>query len=206
MKSIKFLSLIVSLFLTTIGTEAATLSPEAVVSKAAGVIGNAKGITATFRLTSGKHTTNGTIKSAGNKFSVILPEVSTWYNGKVLYTYNPRTEETTLTIPTASELLESNPLLYVKGGAGAYLYSFSRTGKKGKYVVDLIPRKKNTGIRKLVFTIDASTFAVDRIEVSADGGQNIIDVTSFKKDVVPPSSEFDYPARKYPKAEIVDLR
>lgn len=206
MKNIKILSLILFLFMATAALNAATPSPETVVSKAASVIGNAKGITANFRMTSGKHTTSGTIKSAGKKFSVILPEVSTWYNGKNLYTYNPRTNETTLTVPTATELLESNPLLYVKGGAGAYTYSFSKNPKKGKYVVDLTPRKKNTGIRKLVFTIDAKSYTVERIEVTADGGASVIDVTSFKTDVVPPASEFEYPSRKYPKAEIVDLR
>lgn len=206
MKSIKFIILILSLVMATVVAKGATPSPEAVVSKAAGIIGNAKGITANFRMTSGKHTTAGTIKSAGKKFSVILPEVSTWYNGKALYTYNPRTNETTVTVPTATELLESNPLLYVKGGAGAYTYSFSKNTPKGKYVVDLLPRKKNTGIKKLIFTIDAKSFLVERIEVLADGGKSVIDVTSFKTDVVPPSSEFEYTSRKYPKAEIVDLR
>ncbi len=206
MKSFRLLSILLSFLLLTVEANAAPITAEGVVAKAAGVINNAKGINVTFRLTSGKHTTTGTIKSSGKKFSVIMPEVSSWYNGKSLYTYNPRTEETTVTTPTASELLESNPLLYVKGGAGAYTYSFSKTAKKGKYVVDLIPRKKNTGIRKLVFTIDAATFAVNRIEVEADAGKSVIDVTTFNKDAVAPASEFEYPSKKYPKAEIVDLR
>lgn len=184
----------------------AALTPEQVVQKAAAVISDARNISATFTVSAGGKSSKGTIKSMGAKFTVQLPEFCTWYNGKDLYTYNPRTSETTITIPTAQELLESNPLLYVKGGAGGYTYSFSPVRRNGKYVVDLIPRSKRSGVKKLTFTINAENFHTERIAVSMGGGQTVIDVTSFKTGLSFMPSEFDYPKSRYPKAEIVDLR
>ncbi|MDE6336589.1 MAG: hypothetical protein K2L34_08465, partial [Muribaculaceae bacterium] len=184
----------------------AALTPEQVAQKAAAVITDAKGITATFTISANGRSSKGTIKSSGNKFSVLLPEVSSWYNGKDLYVYNQRTSETTVTVPTAQELLESNPLLYVKGGAGGYSYSFSPVKRTGKYVVDLVPRSKKTGIKKLTFTINATNFQTERIAVSVGGGLTTIDVTSFKTGGALGSSEFEYPRSQYPKVEVIDLR
>lgn len=184
----------------------AALTAEQVAQKAAAVISGAKGINATFSMRLNGKNVKGTLKSSGQKFSVILPQVSTWYNGKTLYTYNPRTMETTVITPTAQELLESNPLLYVKGGAGGYSYSFSPVKRNGKYVIDLVPRSKKSGVRKLTFTINSSNFLTERIIVTTASGSTTVDVTSFKAVNALPASEFEYPKSKYPKAEIVDLR
>lgn len=184
----------------------AALTPEQVAQKAASVISAAKGISASFTISANGRSSKGTIKSSGDKFTVLLPDVSIWFNGKDLYTYNPRTSETTVTKPTAQELLESNPLLYVRGGAGGYTYSFSPVKRNGKYVVDLIPRSKKSGIKKLTFTINATNFHTERIAVSVGSSLTTIDVTSFTTGSTASESEFEYPSSKYPKAEIVDLR
>ena len=184
----------------------AAMTAEQVAQKAAAVISNAKGISATFTIKVDGRGMKGVLKSNGSMFSVILPQVSTWYNGKSLYTYNPRTSETTVITPTAQELLESNPLLYVKGGAGGYSYSFSPVKRNGKYVVELVPRSKKSGVKKLTFTISATDFRTERIAVETASGLTTVDITSFKSGVSIPVSEFEYPKARYPKAEIIDLR
>ncbi len=202
-----FLSFVLLVAIMLFPAEAqSALTPEQVVQKAATVITASKGLTATFTVTANGHSAKGTIKSSGNKFSVVLPEVGSWYNGKELYVYNQRTKETTVTIPTAQELLETNPLLYVKGGAGGYTYSFSPVKRNGKYVVDLVPRSKKSGVGKLTFTINAATFQTERIVVTVGTGVTTIDVTSFTSGAALPASDFEYPRAKYPKAEIIDLR
>lgn len=182
------------------------LTPEQVVQKAASVITDTKGLSVSFTLSASGHSTKGTIKSSGKKFAVILPEVSSWYNGKDLYTYNPRTAETTIVAPTAQELLEANPLLYVNGGAGNYTYAFAGEKAAGKYIVILTPRSRKSGIRSLKVTVNAGTFHPEKIEVNAGGGTTLVNITSVKTGVSLPASDFDYPKSAYPKAEIVDLR
>lgn len=182
------------------------VTAEQVAQKAASVISSTKGLTATFTISTNGKTAKGVVKSSGSKFSVIMPQMSSWYNGKTLYTYNPRTSETTVITPTAQELLESNPLLYVKGGAGGYTYKFSPVKRNGKYVIDLTPRSKRSALKKLTFTINSSNYHVERIAVTTSGMTTTVDVTSLKTGVVSPASDFEYPKAKYPKAEIVDLR
>lgn len=184
----------------------AALTPETVAQKAAAVISNAKGMSATFTLTANGHSSKGSLQSSGNKFNVLMPEVSTWYNGKALYTYNPRTAETTVTTPTAQELLESNPLLYVKGGGSTYTYKFSTVKRQGKYVLDLIPKNIRSGVKKLTFTINSTTYHPERIVVTTSAGTTVVEVTSLKTGITVPATAFEYPKAKYPKAEIVDLR
>ncbi len=201
---ISFLGLLCMAFMSF--TAQGAITPEEVARKAANTIQEAKSLSATFTITANGRSTKGTLKSSGQKFTMQLPEVSSWYNGKTLYTYNPRTSETTVTEPTAQELLESNPLLYVKGGAGGYTYSFSPVKRTGKYVIDLVPRSRKSGIKKLTFTINSTTFRPERIVVSMGSTATTIDITSLKTGVTATAAEFEYPKAKYPKAEIVDLR
>lgn len=192
--------------ITTAFCQAATLTPQEVATKAASVVSDSKGLTASFDITSNGRTTSGTLKSAGVKFCVLLKEGSIWYNGKSLYTYNPRTSETTVTVPTKGELQEANPLMYVKNGISDYNITFSPVKRTGKYVLDLVPKKKHTGINKLTFTIDASNFRTEKIVLSLSGGITTVNIKSLQTGQTLPASEFEYPTTKYPKAEIVDLR
>lgn len=182
------------------------LTPGEVAQKAASVISNAKTFSASFTLSGNGRKSAGSVKSSGSKFVVTLPEVTTWYNGKSLYTYNPRTVETTVTTPTSAELMESNPLLYVRGGGSNFTCKFSPVKRNGKYVVDLFPVKGNSGIKKMTFTVNATNFHTEKIVVTTSGGSMTIDVTSFKPGAPMAASEFEYPKGKYPKAEIIDLR
>lgn len=185
---------------------AGALTAEQVAQKAAAVISNSKSISANFTLSGNGRKSSGSVKNSGNKFSVILPEVSSWYNGISLYTYNPRTSETTVITPTATELMESNPLLYVKGAGQNFTYKFSPVKRNGKYVIDLFPKKDKSGIKKLTFTVNASNFHTEKIVVTTQGGVMTIDVTSFVPGASIASGEFEYPKSKYPKSEIIDLR
>ena len=184
---------------------AAGLTAEQVAAKAAAFVGAGKSVAASFTLSSGGRSTSGTVRTSGEKFTVSLPEYSTWYNGKTLYTYNPRINETTVTIPTTQELMDSNPLLYIKGKSG-YTYNFSSVKRNGKYVVDIIPVNKKAGVKKVTLTVNSTTFYPEKIAVTTTGGNTVVTVTSFKPSVNIASSEFEYPKSKYPKAEIVDLR
>ncbi len=189
----KILTLLLALLTLSSVAAQTKLTPEQVVQKSAALVTNANGLTATFTLSAQGQSTKGTVKSAAQKFAVLLPEVSSWYNGKDLYTYNPRTAETTLVAPTAQELLEANPLLYVKGGAGAYTYAFAPQKVQGKYVVVLTPRSRKSGITKLTVTVNAANYHPEKIVVEAGGNTSTVVITSLKTGVKLPASDFEYP-------------
>ncbi len=210
MKSRNVIMLLVAsvMALATVFTAtAASFTAAEVVAKSAAGLSGAKSLNVSFTVVSGGHTSKGTLKSSGKKFAVSLPEGNSWYNGKDLYSYNPRTRETTVVTPGVSELAEANPLLYVNSSAKAYNAVFSKNRIKGRYVVDLTPKSRKSSVRKITLTVNASTFVPEKIVVTASSGQTAeVTVTSVKRNTAFSPSEFEYPRKKYPKAEIVDLR
>lgn len=182
------------------------LTAAQVAQKTSAVISDAKGLYVSFEINGNGQKGKGVIKGKGNKFIINLPDVSIWYNGKDLFTYNKRTSETTVVNPTAEELLESNPLLYVKGAGKNFKYSFSPTKKQGKYVVDLTPNQKSRDIQKLTFTINSKTFFPEIINVKTGNGDLNINIKELKTSENFSPSIFEYPKNKFPNVEIVDLR
>lgn len=178
-----------------------------VARKAAAAVGGSKSFTVSFKLTAEGHSVDGTLKTSGKKFSVTTAGECSWYNGKDLYTYNPRTKETTVVTPSAAELAEVNPLLYVNGSSNAYTASFSKKRAAGKYIVELTPKSRKSTVRKIVVTVSSSTFLPEKITVNTASGQTAeVAVISLKRNAVHAASEFEYPRSRYRGAEIIDLR
>ncbi|MCH5222411.1 MAG: outer membrane lipoprotein carrier protein LolA [Muribaculaceae bacterium] len=183
------------------------LTADQVLAKSVALLTNAKGISADFSISGGGTSGKGTIKSSGTKFNVVMPTFEVWFNGKNMYTYNKRSSETTLVAPTASEIAESNPLMYVKGAQGSYTASFSAEKKTGKYIIDLVPKKKTNEMKKLTLTIRASDYSPEKIvAVPKSGSQIVISISQLKTNQNFTASVFEYPKSKYPKVEVIDLR
>ena len=84
-----------------------------ILRKAAVKIEAAKGVQCSFTLKSGEHSTDGTLKSQGERFHLQTPVSTTWYDGSRMWVLNPSTHETTLYIPDTEEVLEVNPMAYL---------------------------------------------------------------------------------------------
>lgn len=181
--------------------------PESILAKAVASISNAKGVEATFTVYNSGYSGGGRIETSGNKFKVSMPDVSVWYNGKDMYTYNENTGETTVVTPTADELAESNPLAYVTNAAKTYKVAYSTVKKQGRYVLELTPKVKNNEIKRITLTLRANDYVPEKIVVEPVSGNPVsADIKSFKAGVSLAPSLFEYPKNKYPKAEIIDLR
>lgn len=183
-----------------------SLSSDQVLAKTAEAISPQKGIKADFTISGNGSSGKGSLKSAGGKFNIALPDMQVWYNGKELYTYNKSTSETTLVNPTSEELYETNPLLYINGYKGKFTSQFANEKQKGKYVVELYPKSKGNDIKKLIFIIKAADFNPEKITVVLNNGSTVnFQISSISKGLLP-SSDFEYPKSIFPSAEIIDLR
>lgn len=184
-----------------------SMTPSQILSKTVNLITGSKGTEANFNITHSGYTGKGLIKSSGQKYNVVLPEVEVWYNGKELYTYNKSTQETTLVDPTADEIAESNPLAYVTSAQNKYNVAFSTVKKNGKYVLELTPKAKGESIKRVTLTLNRSNFYPEKIVVEPVSGSPITsEITQFKTGLTLKPSDFEYPKSKYPRVEIVDLR
>ena len=184
-----------------------SLTPAEVMQKTSSILTAGKGMSADFNITSDSSGGKGSIKCMGDKFTVTLPDARVWFNGKELFTFNQRTNETTITNPTIEELSEVNPLEYVKGALKNYTPSFSATKISGKYIIELSPKSKKSEIKKITVQINAKDFIIDKIIIEPRSGQKVgIAVLNFKRGLNISTSDFEYPSSTYKTAEIIDLR
>ncbi|MCM1377265.1 MAG: outer-membrane lipoprotein carrier protein LolA [Clostridium sp.] len=184
---------------------AATETASQLLSRASSKISSSGGLQASFSL-SGGVSTSGTIYSSGKKFAIISGASSSWYNGSSLWTYNPAVKETTLVTPTSAELQESNPLLYV-GGASKFNAAFVKGSPAGTKMIQLLPKSKKTGVKRIIVTLNAKTLIPSKIVVyPSTGGAVTLSISNVKLGVKFAASTFVYPAKKYPGVTVVDLR
>lgn len=200
------LALFLTLFCFPLAWGQGNLSAVQILQKAENLIAGAKGVEASFTIYNSGYSGGGEIKTLGGKFKVTLPDVEVWYNGKDLYTYNKRSQETTVVEPDAEELEASNPLAYVAGASKKYNVSFSTVKKQDRYVLELLPKAKGE-IKRITLTLKKNDFAPEKIVVEPKSGSPITaEIKSFKTSSSLSASEFEYPKAKYSKVELIDLR
>lgn len=177
------------------------------LKKAAKAVNGAGGLTASFTLDYGQQKITGTMKSSGKKFTIQTPSTSTWYDGKSMWTYNSKNNETTLMSPTAQEVGEANPLSIVNSYSSSFTASFAKTQAKGSKTIVLTPKSKHIGYKSVHVTIpDGSSFPSKLIVISSSGQKVTVTISGVKTGQKLADATFTYPKSKYPKAEIVDLR
>lgn len=182
------------------------LNPAQALENAKNKISAAKTITSDFILSSGGNTVKGKLSCKGTKFALTSSAVSSWYDGKSLYTYNPANSETYLYNPTPAELAEANPLLYLNSVAD-YNIAAAKTPKAGVETVVLLPKKNGTSVKSVTLEIDSKTFLPKLIRVVPSSGSAIqITLSNVKLNGSVGDSTFEYPKSKYPKVPVVDMR
>ncbi len=187
--------------------QAATPSAAEVAAKVAAKLRQAPGIKAEFSIDADGQKATGSLLAAGKKFRLMSGGFCSWYDGKTLYTLNPRSKETTVVTPTPSELLEANPLLYIGGSSDAYSVAFSSHQPKGKYMLVLTPKRKGDSIKSVFVTIDSKSLLPENIVVTgSDGNVSTLSITSLRLNMSIGAGIFIYPKAKYPSFKVVDLR
>ena len=205
-KCIKYLIIVVMALVVPVGVNAAETA-DALLRKAAAAVNGAGGLTASFTLDYGQQKLSGTLKAAGKKFALQTSTTSTWYDGKNMWTYNSRNNETTLMTPTTQEVNEANPLSIVNTYSSSFVAAFAKSQIKGCRTIVLTPKSKQSGYKSVHVTIpDGSAFPSKLVVIPSSGQKVTVSITQVKSGQKLPDQTFVYPRSKYPKAEIVDLR
>lgn len=180
---------------------------DGVLKRAAAGINTSGGLTASFTMTYGQQKMTGTLKSSGKKFALQTSSTSTWYDGKNMWTYNPKNNETTLMTPTPQEVAEANPLSLVNSYTASFTAAFAKSHTPGSKTIVLTPKSKQSGYKSVHVTIpDGSSFPTKLVVIPSSGQKVTVSISQVKSGQKLPETTFVYPKSKYPKAEIVDLR
>lgn len=195
-------------FLLTIlsAVYASATTADTILKSAADRYQRLKTISASYSATSGSEKMNGTIVTSGDKFHISSPQLSTWYDGRTQWTYSPSSNEVNITEPTAEELQQVNPFAIISAFRRAYKGTLLKS-PAGTHTVQLLPLDKKASIRKAVVTFDAKTLYPTLIRLTTDNNAILsIKVTNVVTGKKYPLSTFVFDKKKYPGAEIIDLR
>lgn len=193
---------------TTAQTAAAEPTPAEVMKNVVAKVGNGKPIAVTFSASAANEEISGTLKTAGNKFSVETPASSVWFDGKNMWTANHSSKETTVSVPDSQEIASTNPMAYLNSYASGYRLFFSkRKAPEGKWLVLLNPKKEGTGVKAVEVMVDQKTYSPDRIIVRSDDDSVMrINISKISQGLKVSPTTFTYPADRFAGYELVDLR
>lgn len=177
-----------------------------VMTRVSNAFTSARTVTANFSMSGAMGSASGKFTSAGRRFALVTGGVSTWYNGKTMWSYNPRTQETTIVTPSASEAAENNPFSIIYSMSGSFNASYAKSQPAGSVVLVLIAKQARNDIRKAIVTLDKKRLVPTKIVATTSQGTTTMTISNLVANGKVSSSAFEYPRSRYPKAKIVDLR
>lgn len=202
-----FPAVLLMLFLSfsALSVYAAEKTPSAALQACVSKLSSAKSLKAGFTASISGRSLSGTLLTKGQKFAITMPGLGSWYDGKTLWSYNAQNKETAMWYPTKAELAESNPLLYLSS-ATDYTVKDGTGAKKGERVLILTPKKRNSGVKSVIVTINTATNLPKVIKVSAGSSSSSITLNSVTMNPALSDSQFSYPKKSYPGVPVIDLR
>lgn len=163
---------------------------------------------ATFQMGQEQGSLSGTMLIKEKKFQLSTPDVTTWFDGKTQWSYLKASEEVNVSTPTDDELQAINPYAFIALYKSGYNYTMKEVTVRGKaaYEITLKAESAQQKIPTLLLDVEKSNYMP--LCVRLYDGQNwvriaVTDVASkqrFKDEV------FRFDSKKYPQAEIIDMR
>lgn len=188
----------------TANIQATAQNAKKILDKAASVISHKGGASANFSISGGKITaTNGSIRIKENKFTVNTPMAIIWFDGKTSWTYMKKNEEVNISNPTATQLTAMNPYSFIN----LYKNGYSCTAKNegSNYEVHLTATSTGKKIEEMYITVNRTTYIPSMIRMRQGNSWTTIKINNFKTANLS-DAIFQFNAKDYPKAEIIDLR
>lgn len=184
----------------------AQMTGDKVLDKSAKVITSAPSMTVNFTVGTSRGNSSGWITMSGKKFIFSSGDLKVWYDGTSQWALQRSVSEVSLTTPTASELVDSNPFELISRHKQLFTAKLLSTSKDG-YRVQLTPKSKGSQIKAATVTINSSSFMPKSLDVTMHDGQKMkIDVTSTSQGKNLSAAYFKYNPKANPGVELIDLR
>lgn len=184
----------------------AQMTGDKVLDKSAKVITSAPSMTVNFTVGTSRGNSSGWITMSGKKFIFSSGDLKVWYDGTSQWALQRSVSEVSLTTPTASELVDSNPFELISRHKQLFTAKLLSTSKDG-YRVQLTPKSKGSQIKAATVTINSSSFMPKSLDVTMHDGQKMkINVTSTSQGKTLSAAYFKYNPKANPGVELIDLR
>ena len=198
---------LVALMAAAFLSAAAADSADAILRRASAAVKAAPSVEAAFVIAGADGPVRGTLTVAGSKFALLTPQMGVWFDGRTQWTLMRENGELSITEPTVSELMESNPFTIINHYAN-YYKARRIADRNGDFRVELTPvATSGSPISRAVIQIRKSDNLPCGVDVTFSNG-SAIKVGTEKVAVGRrhPDAFFRHDKKKYPANEIVDLR
>lgn len=156
----------------------------------------------------------GKIFLKGDRYHLIVTSMDVIFDGKSIYTYLPESKEINITKPEPSKVEKgdfffSNPRDVFKGYNKNFKSTFSKENNKdnGYYDIDLFPINLKTKYNRIHMRVNRQTYHIKDIQVVLkDGTKYNLEFVNFLPNTDVPDKEFVFNAKKFPGAEVNDMR
>lgn len=178
----------------------------AVLDKTAEKFKAAGGVKATFTMNAGAGDTNGTIQIQGKKFTIDLAgQYMVWFDGKNMWSYLKDNDEVNITNPNDEELAKMNPYAFVNLYKNGYEVKMGKSTAK-YYEVTLKAKNKKSSLQNATLHINKVNYQPIMIDMSSPKTANKIKIISYQTNLHFDDAVFTFNPKKYPSAEVIDLR
>ncbi|MDR2682909.1 MAG: outer-membrane lipoprotein carrier protein LolA [Dysgonamonadaceae bacterium] len=154
---------------------------------------------------------DGVLDLKGKQFHLNTPDNEVWFDGKTQWALQKAYDEVQVSEPSAQEAQAFNPslILNIYKKECNYRYRGEKTNEKGRKVqeVEIIPQAKESEMTRIVLQIGSSDSMPVKIHLFYKNKmENIIHIHNYKKNAALTDSFFVFNPKKYPDAELIDLR
>ncbi|MGN6267564.1 MAG: LolA family protein [Ginsengibacter sp.] len=195
-----------------------TSDPDAkvILDKVSATFKTYKTVTANFTLTitnaanKVEGSKSGIIYTKGSKYRVNISGQEIYSDGANIWTYDKSANEVQLTKFDAASNTITPQKMFTDFYDKDFLYKLNDEKKEGGKLIqeiELTPIDKTKPFFKVLVYVDKATSNIISSKVfEKNGNHYIYKITSMKTNTTLPDSLFTFDSKKYPKAEIIDLR
>ena len=179
-------------------------SARSILDKAAATVSNPGGVQANFEMLSKQFgNTSGSISIKGRKFHATTPQATIWFDGKTQWTYMKQNDEVNVSNPTEEELQAINPYNFIN----IYKKGFKMSSKKvnNSFEVHLKATDKKRKIQEMYIIVDQKSYRPTHVKMQQNGKWSTLIISNLKTTSLG-DDLFQFNAKDFPQAEIIDLR
>jgi outer membrane lipoprotein-sorting protein len=179
-------------------------SARSILDKAAATVSNPGGVQVNFEMLSKQFgNTSGSISIKGRKFHATTPQATIWFDGKTQWTYMKQNDEVNVSNPTEEELQAINPYNFIN----IYKKGFKMSSKKvnNSFEVHLKATDKKRKIQEMYIIVDQKSYRPTHVKMQQNGKWSTLIISNLKTTSLG-DDLFQFNAKDFPQAEIIDLR
>lgn len=150
--------------------------------------------------------TTGRMLIDGERFRLEYGNIIAVFSTGILSYHDSEQETLTISQPTEEELIQINPLHFVRSNGKGFNCQTLPSVKHGE-VIGLTPQKKTNGLKQVEVVLKRTNGAPSEITIiGEDDARLIVRIISIEPTSNQPASTFTLEPKQFPNSEVVDLR